>query len=76
MPHPRSHSVREAVNESEIHAALAAATKGYGGVIRFARRTRLTYEYVQMMLYGSRRVSVEVARHLGYHLRWVKYEKE
>ena len=70
-----SHSVREAVNESEIHAALAHATKGYGGVIRFARRTKLTYEYVQMMLYGSRRVSVEVAEKLGYQLMWVRREK-
>ena len=67
-----SYSVRQAVNEQEVQAALSAATKGYGGVVRFARKTGLTREYVHGMLDGSRRVSVEVAKWLGYELRWIR----
>lgn len=70
MPH--SYSVREAVNEAEIHQALANATKGYGGVVRFARRLGVSRQYVNNMLHAGARVSVEVARRLGWELRWVK----
>lgn len=70
MPH--SYSVREAVNEAEIHQALTAATKGYGGVTRFAHRAGVTRQYVNNMLYAGARVSVAVARALGWELRWVK----
>jgi len=70
MPH--SHSVREAINEQEVHAVLAAATRGYGGVVRFARRVGISSKYVHGMLDGNRRVSVEVASKLGFDLRWVK----
>jgi len=73
MPH--GYSVREAVNESEVHQALCLATKGYGGLVRFVRRFGLCYKYVQGMLYGDRRMSVEVAGKLGYELRWVRVEK-
>jgi hypothetical protein len=73
MPH--GYSVREAVNEGEVHTALCAATKGYGGVVRFARRVGFTHEYVQGMLYGGQRMSAKVARALGYELRWVRVEQ-
>ena len=71
MPN-RSYSVRDAVNEHEGHAALAAVTRGYGGVVRFAREHGLSREYVHGMLDGNRRVSVEAARWLGFELRWVR----
>ncbi len=69
---PRSHSVREAVNEHEVHTALRSATTGYGGVVRFARKIGVSREYLHGMLDGNRRVSAEVAGHLGFELRWVK----
>ena len=69
---PRSHSVREAVNEQEVHDALSATTRGYGGVVRFARRVGVSREYIHGMLDGGRRVSVEVAGWLGFELRWVR----
>jgi hypothetical protein len=72
---PSSNSVRQASNEQEVYLALAAATKGYGGVVRFARRIGITREYVHGMLARNRRVSAEVAAWLGYELRWVKREK-
>ena len=68
----RPHSVREAVNEHEIHSALIAATAGYGNVIRFAKRLGLSRQYVNNMLYAGTRVSTQVAAALGYELRWVK----
>jgi hypothetical protein len=74
MPH--GYSVREAVNEGEVHSALCKVTAGYGGVVKFARRVGFTREYVQGMLYGSQRMSARVARTLGYELRWVKIEKK
>jgi len=73
---PRGHSVREAVNESEIFSALVHATKGYGGLVRFSRETGVGYEYLQMMLSGSRRISALVAGKLGYQLKWVKVRKD
>ena len=73
MPH--GYSVREAVNEGEVHSALCRATAGYGGVVEFARRVGFTREYVQGMLYGPQRMSTKVAKALGYELRWVKIEQ-
>ena len=70
MPH--GYSVREAVNESEVYQALVAATKGYGALVKFAQRTGIRYQYLQMMLTGSRRVSAEVAGKLGWELRWIR----
>ena len=70
--HTHSYSVRQAVNEDEVYSALAAATKGYGGVVRFARKAGLARPYVAGMLSGNRRVSAEVAGHLGFDLKWVK----
>ena len=67
-----SHSVRQAVNEDEVYSALAAATEGYGGVVRFARRTGIGRTYVSRMLSGNQRVSVAVAGRLGFELRWVR----
>jgi hypothetical protein len=67
-----SYSVREAVNEGEVYTALSAATKGYGGVVRFAKRVGFTREYVQGMLYGGHRMSTRVAGALGWELRWVR----
>jgi DNA-binding phage protein len=69
---PQSYSVREAVNESEVIAALLDATKGYGGVVRFAKKVGFSRHYVQIMLYGGGRVSTRVASALGYELRWVR----
>ena len=66
------YSVREAVNEHEVYAALRAVTRGYGGVVRFARRAGLSREYVQRMLYGQMRVNALVAGKLGFELRWVR----
>jgi transcriptional regulator with XRE-family HTH domain len=60
------------VNEDEVYSALAAATEGYGGVVRFARRTGIGRTYVSRMLSGSQRVSVAVAGRLGFELRWVR----
>lgn len=73
---PRGYSVREAVNESELHLALHAVVKGYGNLNRFARKVGVTRQYIEGMLYGNRRVSVDVARHLGYELRWVRKENK
>jgi len=73
---PRGYSVRQAVNESAIYSALVHATKGYGGLVKFSRQTGVCYEYLQMMLCGSRRISVEVAGKLGWELRWVKVRKD
>ena len=70
MPH--GYSVREAVNESEVHQALAAATRGYGGVVRFARRLGVSRDYINNMLYAGTRVSTAVGDRLGWELRWVK----
>lgn len=73
MPRQKgSYSVREAINEHEIQAALIRATKGYGGVVKFASRVGFSRSYVQRMLYGGERMSVKVAGALGYELRWVK----
>ena len=72
---PSGYSTRQAVNEQEVYQALRAATKGYGGVVRFARRVGLTTRYVHGMLDGNRRVSVEVAAKLGFELRWIKKDK-
>jgi hypothetical protein len=72
MPRSRAHSTRQAQNEDELYSALVQATKGYGGLIRFARQTGIEYKYLQMMLSGGRRVSAEVAAWLGWELRWVK----
>ena len=69
---PGSYSVREAVNENEVQAALIRATKGYGGVVKFARQTGFTREYVGRMLYGGERMNAKVADALGYELKWVK----
>jgi hypothetical protein len=69
---PRGYSTRQATNESEVYQALVAATKGYGNVIRFAERVGIRSQSVHAMLDGGQRVSVEVARHLGYTLRWIK----
>lgn len=69
---PRSHSVREAINENVLYAALRAATQGYGGVVRFARKVGISREYVHGMQAGNRRVSAEVAGKLGYELRWMR----
>jgi hypothetical protein len=71
-----SYSVREAVNEHEVQAALIRATKGYGGVVRFASRVGFSRRYVQSMLYGAERMSIKVAGALGYELRWVKREED
>ena len=71
-----SYSVRQAVNESEVYRALCAATKGYGGVVKFARRAGVSREYIHGMLDGNRRVSVEAARWLGFELRWVRKKVE
>jgi hypothetical protein len=73
MPH--GYSVREATNENEVHAALCRATEGYGGVVRFARRLGVSRQYIHNMLYGGARISVEVARKLGFELRWVRKDK-
>jgi hypothetical protein len=70
MPH--GYSVRQASNEQEVYQALVAATKGYGKVIRFAKQVGVDRNYIHGMIAGNRRVSVEVARWLGYELRWVK----
>ena len=70
MPH--GYSVREAVNESEVYQALAAATRGYGGVVRFARRLGVSRNYINNMLYAGTRVSTAVGDRLGWELRWVK----
>jgi hypothetical protein len=70
MPH--GHSVREAINEREVHVALADTTKGYGGVVRFARRLGVSRQYVNNMLYAGTRISVQVAAALGFELRWVR----
>ena len=72
MPH--SYSVREAVNEGELYTALVHATKGYGGVVRFARKAGVSRNYIQGMTIGNRRISAEVAARLGYELRWTKKE--
>ena len=72
---PQSYSVREAVNEHEVQAALLNATKGYGGVVRFAKRVGFSREYVQGMLYGGGRISTRVASALGFQLMWVRREK-
>jgi len=74
MPH--GNSVRQALNEDEVHSALCAATHGYGNTVRFARRIGVSREYIRGMIYGGRRISVEVAGLLGYELRWVKKRKE
>jgi hypothetical protein len=66
------YSTRQAVNEQEVYSALVAATKGYGGVVRFAGKVGVRREYVHQMISGSRRVSVEAARWLGWELRWVR----
>jgi len=66
------YSTREAVNEHEVYSALVEQTKGYSGVVRFARRVGFTREYVQRMLYGGNRVSARVAGVLGWELRWVR----
>ena len=73
MPH--GYSVREAVNEGELYTALAKATAGYGGVVRFARKVGISRNYIQGMTIGNRRVSADVAGRLGYELRWVRKEK-
>jgi len=75
MPHSRPHATRQAQNEDELYSALVQATKGYGGLVRFARRTGLDYKYLQMMLSGGRRVSAEVGAWLGWELRWVRKDK-
>jgi len=72
MPRSCSHSTRQAQNEDELYSALVRATKGYGGLVRFARQTGIEYKYLQMMLSRSSRVSAEVAAWLGWELRWVK----
>jgi len=64
--------VREAVNENEVFQALAAATRGYGGVVRFARRLGVSRNYINNMLYAGTRVSTAVAQSLGWELRWVR----
>ena len=69
---PRSYSVREAVNEQEVYSALMAATRGYGGVARFARRAGIARKSVQGMLYGGCRISVKVAGALRFELRWTR----
>lgn len=69
---PHSYSVREAVNEHEVQAALLDATKGYGGVVRFAKRVGFSRHYVQMMLYSGGRISTRVAAALGWELKWVR----
>ena len=66
------YAVREAVNEHEVQAALLDATKGYGGVVRFAKRVGFSRHYVQMMLYSGGRISTRVAGALGWELRWVR----
>ena len=70
MPH--GYSVREATNENEVYSDLVAATRGHRGAARFARRVGLTPEYIHGMLDGNRRVSAQVAKSLGWELRWVK----
>ncbi len=72
---PRGYSVREATNEHEVYSALAAATKGYGRLTRFASHVGITRQYIEGMLYGTRRISVEVAGYLGFELRWVRKQK-
>ena len=72
MPHFRAHSTRQAQNEDELYSELARTTRGYGGLVRFARQTGIEYKYLQMMLSRSSRVSAEVAAWLGWELRWVK----
>lgn len=72
MPH--GYSIREAVNEQEVYSALAHATKGYGGVVRFADRIGVHRNYIHGMLNGNRRVSAAVAQALGYEIRWVRKE--
>ena len=69
------YSVRQAVNEQEVYSALCAATKGYGGVIRFALRVGISRKYIHGMLSGSSRISAEVAGKLGYKLMWMRCEK-
>jgi hypothetical protein len=73
MPH--GYSIRQAENESELYSALAKATAGYGGVVRFARKVGVDRNYIHGMLAGSRRVSADVAGRLGYELVWRKREK-
>lgn len=70
------YSVREAVNEHEVQAALLDATKGYGGVVRFAKRVGFSRHYVQTMLYGGGRISTRVASALGFQLMWVRKEQK
>jgi hypothetical protein len=72
---PRSHSVREAVNEAEIYQALTEATRGYGGVTRFARRLGVSRQYINNMLYAGARISTAVGAKLGWELRWVRTQK-
>lgn len=72
---PRGHSVREAVNEREIYDALVAATYKHGAVVAFAHYTGIGREYLHRMLDGKQRVSAEVARRLGFELRWVRKEQ-
>ena len=73
MPH--GYSTRQAVNESELYSALVHATKGYGGVIRFARNIGVDRAYIHGMIAGNRRVSNDVAQWLGYELRWMRKDK-
>jgi hypothetical protein len=73
MPH--GYSVREATNEHEVYSALTRATAGYGNLVKFARRAGLSPEHVHGMMFGNQRVSVRVARALGWELRWVRVSK-
>ena len=68
----KAYSTRQAVNEQEVYSALCAATKGYGGVVRFAKNIGVSRGHVHGMLGVSRRVSAEVADRLGFELRWAR----
>lgn len=70
--HGRAYSTRQAANEHQVYRALIEATRGYGGVVRFARRSGVSREYVHRMLDGKQRVSAEVASALGWELKWVR----
>ena len=69
---PRTSHPRRPVNDELVLRELDRRMRGYGNGIKTATDLDTDYSHLRSMRAGNERITMKVARALGFELRWVK----
>lgn len=69
---PRTSHPRRPVNDELVLRELDRRMRGRGNGVKAATDLGTSYSHLRSMRAGSERVTMKVAKGLGFELRWVK----